>query len=81
VLALSRKQKDLDCIVYYCCLGILQSGGPSWDVPLGRLDSTTAGFDEANEELPSPSSDLDTLITKFRAHGLSFQDLITLSGG
>ncbi|CAI9755980.1 unnamed protein product [Fraxinus pennsylvanica] len=35
-------------------------GGPSWNVNLGRRDSTTASRSVANIVLPSPFSDLNT---------------------
>ncbi|XP_057825247.2 cationic peroxidase 1-like [Cryptomeria japonica] len=55
-------------------------GGPSWTVPLGRRDSTSASLSGANSNLPSPSSDLSTLISAFQAQGLSTKDMIALSG-
>ncbi|GLJ14566.1 hypothetical protein SUGI_0235800 [Cryptomeria japonica] len=55
-------------------------GGPTWTVPLGRRDSTTASLSTANSNLPSPSSDLSTLISAFQAQGLSTKDMIALSG-
>ncbi|WOK93187.1 peroxidase A2-like [Canna indica] len=56
------------------------SGGPSWDVQLGRRDGTTANKDGANNNLPSPFDALDTLQSKFAAVGLNDVDLVTLSG-
>jgi len=36
-------------------LNVLQLGGPSWDVKLGRRDAKTASFLDANTgNLPSP---------------------------
>lgn len=58
-----------------------QLGGPSWTVPLGRRDATTASLSAANAEIPSPFSDLPTLTTAFAAKGLSTRDLTVLSGG
>ncbi|CAN6278094.1 unnamed protein product [Urochloa humidicola] len=60
--------------------GTVQLGGPSWDVPLGRRDSTTANRTLANTDLPSPASDLATLISSFGAKGLSARDMTALSG-
>ncbi|CAN6444718.1 unnamed protein product [Victoria cruziana] len=59
---------------------VVALGGPSWNVPLGRRDSTTASFSSANTDLPSPFSNLATLISAFQAKGLSLQDLVALSG-
>ncbi|RLN09531.1 peroxidase 70-like [Panicum miliaceum] len=55
-------------------------GGPTWAVPLGRRDSTTASQSLANSDLPSPASDLATLISAFGNKGLGPQDLTALSG-
>ncbi|CAA0841396.1 Peroxidase 5 [Striga hermonthica] len=55
-------------------------GGPSWNVKLGRRDSTTANRDAANRELPSPFSSLQGLITSFSDKGLSERDMVALSG-
>ncbi|XP_057450577.1 peroxidase P7-like [Lotus japonicus] len=61
--------------------GINLLGGPTWQVPLGRRDARTASQRKANTEIPSPSSDLSTLISMFSAKGLSARDLTVLSGG
>ncbi|KAK0588468.1 hypothetical protein LWI29_001416 [Acer saccharum] len=61
--------------------GVVLLGGQSWQVPLGRRDSRTANFNRANSDLPSPSSNLATLITMFAAKGLTAQDMTVLSGG
>ncbi|KAG8058580.1 hypothetical protein GUJ93_ZPchr0002g23954 [Zizania palustris] len=55
-------------------------GGPSWDVPLGRRDSTTASFDTANTDLPGPDQNLARLISAFGNKGLSARDMTALSG-
>ncbi|EXC30846.1 Peroxidase 53 [Morus notabilis] len=56
------------------------SGGPSWDVPLGRRDSLTANRAKANTALPSPSEGLANIMAKFSAVGLDTTDLVALSG-
>ncbi|TKY45353.1 Peroxidase 4 [Spatholobus suberectus] len=61
--------------------GVVLLGGPSWAVPLGRRDARTASQSAANNELPSPFSDLPTLTSMFAAKGLSARDLTVLSGG
>ena len=58
----------------------MQLGGPTWNVSLGRRDSTTASKDEANRDLPSPAANLSALITAFGNKGLSAQDMTALSG-
>ncbi|ONK77212.1 uncharacterized protein A4U43_C02F4240 [Asparagus officinalis] len=55
-------------------------GGPSWTVQLGRRDATTASFSAANNDIPSPTSDLSALISAFSKKGLSTTDLVALSG-
>ncbi|KAJ1412203.1 Secretory peroxidase [Sesbania bispinosa] len=55
-------------------------GGPFWKVKLGRRDSTTASFQTASNVLPSPFSDLSTLISRFQDQGLSTKDMVALSG-
>lgn len=61
--------------------GVVALGGPSWTVPLGRRDARTASQSAANNQIPSPSSSLSTLITMFSAKGLSARDMTALSGG
>ncbi|RZC92765.1 hypothetical protein C5167_029496 [Papaver somniferum] len=45
-------------------------GGPGWDVLMGRKESLTARKTDANNNIPAPNSDLNTLITKFQNVGL-----------
>jgi peroxidase len=56
------------------------SGGPYWQVQLGRRDGTTASQSAANTNIPSPFESLNSLISKFQGVGLSVQDLVVLSG-
>lgn len=60
---------------------VVELGGPTWTVLLGRRDSTTASLSAANANIPSPASSLSTLISAFKAQGLSTKDLVALSGG
>ncbi|KAL5699630.1 peroxidase [Ranunculus cassubicifolius] len=55
-------------------------GGSSWNVKLGRRDAKTASRAAANANLPSPFSNLTTLITSFQNQGLSAKDMVALSG-
>ncbi|KAH7285481.1 hypothetical protein KP509_33G030200 [Ceratopteris richardii] len=59
---------------------VVLSGGPSWTVMLGRRDSLTASYSDANANIPSPDDDISTLTSKFQAQGLSTTDLVVLSG-
>ncbi|GMI73234.1 peroxidase 52 [Hibiscus trionum] len=55
-------------------------GGPSWNVKLGRRDARTASQSAANNGIPRPTSNLNLLISRFSALGLSTRDLVALSG-
>ncbi|PKA52897.1 Lignin-forming anionic peroxidase [Apostasia shenzhenica] len=55
-------------------------GGPTWNVKLGRRDSTTASKDLAQANLPTAFDDLDALIANFANQGLSARDMVALSG-
>nr|GEU50886.1 heme peroxidase [Tanacetum cinerariifolium] len=55
-------------------------GSPSWKVPLGRKDSTTASRATANANLPSSLMDLPALIKNFKDQGIDEEDLVVLSG-
>ncbi|KAK4769007.1 hypothetical protein SAY86_027157 [Trapa natans] len=61
--------------------GVILLGGPSWSVPLGRRDSRTASLSQANSDIPSPFSNLASLISSFSSKGLSARDMTALSGG
>jgi peroxidase len=58
----------------------VQLGGPSWTVPLGRRDSTTASLSLANSDLPPPFFNLGQLITAFGNKGFTATEMATLSG-
>ncbi|KAJ4704286.1 Peroxidase [Melia azedarach] len=60
---------------------VVALGGPTWKVPLGRRDSTTASRTLANQDIPSPFLDLPGLIQNFKRQGLNERDLVALSGG
>ncbi|KAJ4768899.1 Peroxidase [Rhynchospora pubera] len=56
------------------------TGGPSWEVPLGRRDSLDASVQGSNNNLPAPNSTLSSIITKFKLQGLDIVDVVALSG-
>jgi len=60
---------------------VVLSGGLEWNVLMGRRDSRSASFSGANHDIPAPNSTLQTLLTKFKRHGLDVLDLVALSGG
>ncbi|KAL6652886.1 hypothetical protein ACP70R_011811 [Stipagrostis hirtigluma subsp. patula] len=57
------------------------TGGPWWEVPLGRRDSLTASLSGSNNLIPAPNDSLPTIIGKFANQGLDVVDLVALSGG
>eukprot|EP00250_Pteridium_aquilinum_P015850 c227_g1_i1 orf=38-1297(-) len=59
---------------------VVQSGGPDWEVELGRRDGRTSTAVEASTNLPSSLSTAPSLIQSFASKGLSMRDLVTLSG-
>lgn len=59
---------------------VVMSNGPSWNVPLGRMDGRRSlASDILN--FPSPRDSINALKQKFSARGLSTADLVALSGG
>ncbi|KAL9234701.1 hypothetical protein vseg_009539 [Gypsophila vaccaria] len=57
------------------------SGGPNWDLPLGRRDSKAAYFQLANTTIPAPTFTVQQLLQNFQSRGLNEFDLVALSGG
>lgn len=58
----------------------MQSGGPNWELPLGRRDAIQASLSASNNNLPPPNSTIQNLIKLFRRQGLNVVDLVSLSG-
>ncbi|KAK1439174.1 hypothetical protein QVD17_04989 [Tagetes erecta] len=56
------------------------TGGPSWEVPLGRRDSLSASLSGSNQNIPAPNNTFQTILTKFKLKGLDIVDFVTLSG-
>ncbi|XP_024977747.1 peroxidase 72-like [Cynara cardunculus var. scolymus] len=56
------------------------TGGPSWDVPLGRRDSLGASLSGSNQNIPAPNNTFQTILTKFKLKGLDIIDFVALSG-
>ncbi|KAF8377899.1 hypothetical protein HHK36_031287 [Tetracentron sinense] len=55
------------------------TGGPGWEVPLGRRDSRDASISGSNN-IPAPNNTFQTILTKFNLKGLDIVDLVALSG-
>ncbi|KAG6768469.1 hypothetical protein POTOM_027386 [Populus tomentosa] len=58
----------------------VNSGGPDWDVKLGRVDSLTASQEDSNNIMPSPRANASLLMDLFERFNLSVQDMVALSG-
>ncbi|KAK7360094.1 hypothetical protein VNO77_02070 [Canavalia gladiata] len=56
------------------------TGGPYWEVPLGRRDSLGASISGSNNNIPAPNNTFQTILTKFKLQGLDLVDLVALSG-
>jgi peroxidase len=60
--------------------GVLLSGGPDYDVLLGRRDGLVANQSGANSNLPAPSFSIGTIVQMFKDMGLNTTDVVVLSG-
>lgn len=69
-----------DIIIMASRDAVALTGGPNWEVRLGRLDSLTASQDNSSNIMPSPRSNATTLINLFQKYNLSVKDLVALSG-
>lgn len=69
-----------DIIVMAARDAVVLSGGPNWEVKLGRKDSLTASQEDSDDIMPSPRANATTLISLFTKFGLSTRDLVALSG-
>ncbi|XP_068657168.1 peroxidase 40 [Aristolochia californica] len=59
---------------------VVLSGGPTWEVEIGRKDGLSASKQLANNNIPGPNSDVATLSGKFQNVGLNEKDMVVLSG-
>ncbi|KAJ0020688.1 hypothetical protein Pint_31322 [Pistacia integerrima] len=58
---------------------VVLDGGQSWEVQLGRRDSTTANR-AGTSAIPGPTESLSNITQKFTDQGLDTTDLVALSG-
>ncbi|KAJ0039192.1 hypothetical protein Pint_23404 [Pistacia integerrima] len=59
---------------------VILVGGPYWDVPVGRKDSRTAGYELVRSNMPAADEGLLSIISKFLYQGLTVTDMVALSG-
>ncbi|KAI3414506.1 uncharacterized protein J3R85_016258 [Psidium guajava] len=59
---------------------VVALGGASWNVLLGRRDSTTASQSAANSNIPAPTLSLSGLISAFSNKGFTAKEMVALSG-
>ncbi|MBA0688509.1 hypothetical protein Goari_006290 [Gossypium aridum] len=69
-----------DILVLAARDAVALSGGPDWEVRLGRKDSLTASQQDSDNIMPSPRADATSLINLFAQFNLSVKDLVALSG-
>ncbi|KAK4762809.1 hypothetical protein SAY86_008577 [Trapa natans] len=69
-----------DIIVLAARDSTVLTGGPSWEVPLGRRDSREASLSGSNNNIPAPNITFQNILSKFQQQGLDIVDLVALSG-
>ncbi|KAJ4952572.1 hypothetical protein NE237_029404 [Protea cynaroides] len=69
-----------DIIIMASRDAVVLSGGPNWEVKLGRKDSLTASQEDSNKIMPSPRFTAIAQIELFSQFNLSVKDLVALSG-
>lgn len=69
-----------DIIIMASRDAVALSGGPDWEVKLGRKDSLIASQEDSNNIMPSPRSNASYLIDLFAKFNLSVEDMVALSG-
>ncbi|KAF0929690.1 hypothetical protein E2562_023038 [Oryza meyeriana var. granulata] len=69
-----------DIVALAAGYGVLFSGGPYYDVLLGRRDGLVANQSGADNGLPSPFEPIKSIMKKFDDVGLDTTDVVVLSG-
>ncbi|KAL6655404.1 hypothetical protein ACP70R_006230 [Stipagrostis hirtigluma subsp. patula] len=69
-----------DIVVMAARDAVVLTGGPNWDVRLGREDSLTASQEDSDNIMPSPRANASALIRLFAGLNLTVTDLVALSG-
>ncbi|EOA28395.1 hypothetical protein CARUB_v10024601mg [Capsella rubella] len=68
-----------DIIIMASRDAVALTGGPDWEVKLGRKDSLTASQKDSDDVMPSPRANATYLIDLFKRFNLSTKDLVALS--
>ncbi|KAH8938191.1 hypothetical protein BDL97_16G069400 [Sphagnum fallax] len=69
-----------DILAIAVCDAVFLSGGPFWNVELGRQAGTTASKAAADNSIPTPLANVLQFVSRFNAVGLSEQDVAVLAG-
>ncbi|MQM12992.1 hypothetical protein Taro_045918 [Colocasia esculenta] len=69
-----------DIVVIAARDSVVELGGQSYSVPVGRRDARTASLAAANNDLPSPFEELADIRGKFSRKGFNDRELVALSG-
>ena len=69
-----------DIIVLAAKESVSFSGGPHIEIPLGRKDSRTCSFHEADAKLPSPIITVDEFISIFMSIGMNIEESVSILG-
>ncbi|OWM65647.1 peroxidase 17 [Punica granatum] len=69
-----------DIVIMAARDAVALTGGPDWEVKLGRKDSLTASQEDSSNIMPSPRSNATFLINLFAKFNLSARDMVALSG-
>ncbi|KAG7567283.1 hem peroxidase [Arabidopsis thaliana x Arabidopsis arenosa] len=69
-----------DIVIMAARDAVALTGGPDWEVKLGRKDSLTASQKDSDDIMPSPRANATFLIDLFERFNLSVKDMVALSG-
>lgn len=69
-----------DIVALAAAYGVLFSGGPYYEVLLGRKDGLVANKTGAENGLPAPFEPVSSIVQKFGDVGLDTKDVVVLSG-
>uniref|UniRef100_A0A9I9DEF4 Peroxidase n=2 Tax=Cucumis melo TaxID=3656 RepID=A0A9I9DEF4_CUCME len=90
VVARSKVALELSCPGVVSCSDVLAqatrdliaiTGGPSYNVQLGRKDSLVSKSSEVEGNIPKMNQTIDEMIKLFTAKGFTIQEMVALFGG